>query len=222
VVFGQWHPGRIDCAQRSCVNRFDVEVPSRGTLRVDIYAHRGDGVPDFGIELLDENGDVAAQPRNPKGSPRRIERQLPPGSYVVRVFAVNDADGRLDYELTSRFSPGDARASSTPPPPPPRDPDPKEPEKSVKTPTSTPISSRDLTRTEILDIETQGDTPTHVLIDAGRPSGVTVGTRGQLREGDEIVAEIEIIEVYDEGSRARIIGAPRGEVTIFTTAEILH
>jgi hypothetical protein len=73
---------------------------------------------------------------------------------------------------------------------------------------------------EVLDAEIVEGEPAFVLLDAGKPDGVEVGLQGQLRDGGTVIGEIQVVEVYADGSRARILGELRGDISFDTLADI--
>ena len=60
-----------------------------------------------------------------------------------------------------------------------------------------------------------------MLIDAGRSEGSDEGLTGKLWNGDEVIGEFEIVDVYAEGSRGRIKGEITGKITYDTEARVL-
>ena len=72
----------------------------------------------------------------------------------------------------------------------------------------------------VLEVETASGQPRFVIIDGGRKNGLQRGFRGRLIEGGRSIAEIEIVEVYDDGSRARIATELADRITPRTAAEI--
>lgn len=72
----------------------------------------------------------------------------------------------------------------------------------------------------VLEVETEGGQPRFVIIDGGNKNGLQRGFRGRLIERGRSIAEIEIVEVYDDGSRARIATELADRITPRTTAEI--
>jgi hypothetical protein len=93
-------------------------------------------------------------------------------------------------------------------------------------PVSTPATqapARDvLVTAEVLDVEEEGGVASFVLLDAGAPQKVVEDMQGQLREGDRAIGQIVIVEVYADGSRARVVGDLTGAVGIDTVADIFN
>jgi len=78
----------------------------------------------------------------------------------------------------------------------------------------------EITSWMVLEMEMESGQPRFVIIDGGRKNGIQRGFRGRLIEGGRSIAEIEIVEVYDEGSRARIATELLDRITPQTAAEI--
>ena len=72
----------------------------------------------------------------------------------------------------------------------------------------------------VLEVEAASGRPRFVIIDGGIKNGLQRGFRGRLVERGRSIAEIEIVEVYDEGSRARIATELADRITPQTAAEI--
>ena len=78
----------------------------------------------------------------------------------------------------------------------------------------------EITSWMVLEVETEGGQPRFVIIDGGNKNGLQRGFRGRLIERGRSIAEIEIVEVYDEGSRARIATELVDRITPQTAAEV--
>jgi hypothetical protein len=118
------------------------------------------------------------------------------GSYVVEVRATDGLDTAV-HKVAVKVVPAGPR----PPPPPPK--------------------PRFDTRTNIgiLEVERSPSGGT-VLIEVRGGDGAEKGQRGRLMSGGRRIADIQIIEVYSEGSRARLLGEPSEVITGATRAEI--
>jgi hypothetical protein len=107
----------------------------------------------------------------------------------------------------------------TPPKPPAPAPEPA-PERSEAV-APEPARSHDvLVEAEVLDVEVGEGGATYVLLDRGEPHGVRKAMRGGLRIGDRPIGDFVVVEVYRDGSRARIEGDLEADVGIDTVAEI--
>lgn len=74
-----------------------------------------------------------------------------------------------------------------------------------------------VSRWTVLQVEGRG---AHVLIDGGRRDGLRAGLRGRLREGERMLGRLVVVDVFEEGARARIEGPLAGSITPDTVAEI--
>ena len=72
----------------------------------------------------------------------------------------------------------------------------------------------------VLEVEKRFDGSEAVLIDKGRRAGIGRGDRGRLVESGRELGRIEILDVYDDGSRALIRGALEAPITPETVAEV--
>jgi hypothetical protein len=235
VSIGEWQKDHLHCAVERCDNFYWIDVPHSGDLRVEVYAPWGAGLPDFGVVLLDQMGKPIAAPKEPSARPARLASRVSPGRYTVRVHAMGSIDGRIGYELIANFQAakrgGKSAATSgadskSAPPKPAKEPQAaKKPKAPAPAPVTTPTASgssrgKVVATAEVLELEQEGGEPVYVLLDAGEPQKVRVGMRGRLHEGAATIGEIEIIEVYRDGSRAKLLGGLSGEITIDTAAEI--
>jgi len=203
---GEWHKDHLHCEQGECLDWYQLAVDRNAELRVDVYSPVERGLPDFVLKLEGPDGTVLENLPPTGRSPRRIRRRVEPGVYRLLVEAEERDDGLLSYEvLTSLREPPRRPARRRAPEPPP--PEPARPEPSW-------------VDAEILEVEREGGEARFVLIDAGRPKGVRSGLSGRLLQQGESIGEIEIVEVYDAGSRARIRGTLDGTITIDTRAQI--
>ncbi|MBW2271396.1 MAG: hypothetical protein JRH16_22820 [Deltaproteobacteria bacterium] len=235
VSIGEWQKDHLHCASERCDNFYWIDVTRSGDLRVEVYAPWGAGLPDFGVVLLDQMGKPIAAPKEPNERPARLSSRVSPGRYTIRVHAMGSNDSRIGYELIANFeaakpagrsaAKSSAETKKAPSKPAERSQTTRKAKASAPTPVATPVVSgsarRKLVATaEVLDVEQEGGEPVYVLLDAGEPQKVRVGMHGRLHEGEATIGEIEIIEVYRDGSRAKLLGALGGEITIDTAAEI--
>lgn len=79
-----------------------------------------------------------------------------------------------------------------------------------------------LLRSEVIEVERASGAPVAVLIEAGAATGVSRGSSGQLVDGRTAIGLVEIVDVYPGGSRARIVGELRGDITDATVVEVFH
>lgn len=234
VSLGEWQRDQLHCAVDLCDNFYWIDVTRTGELSVDVYAPWGSGLPDFGVVLLDQNETPLAAPKDPTARPARLSSRVSPGRYTVRVHAVGADDGRISYELIASFEPSSRQPKQVKQPAPQVSPPPR-PKRTAAPKVSTPVDAptqkpappaprppmgKPLLSAEVLDVEQEDGNPAYVLLDAGEPQNLRVGMRGRLHESGRTIGEIEVVEVYRDGSRARLIGGLDGEITIDTAAEI--
>jgi hypothetical protein len=165
-----------------------------GELRVDVRrGPSGTPPPEFAVTLEDDAGGAPTTAMSNGRDRVSLSSQVSPGDYYLSV-APRDRKHRgvLYYEIRANYRP--------PPPPPPRDP----PFKTISC--------------DVLEVE-MGDVPV-VLISAGRDSALRSGLAGRLVQGGEVIGKLKIVEVYDEGSRARIEGTLAAPITPTTVVQI--
>jgi hypothetical protein len=76
-------------------------------------------------------------------------------------------------------------------------------------------------RWTVLEVEAKpGAQATNVLIDGGRRDALRTGLRGRLLDGQRTLGRIVVVEVFEEGARARVEGPLSGDITPETVAEI--
>jgi hypothetical protein len=133
---------------------------------------------------------------------------------------------------------GEETASERAPEPPPeppqttltkRDPEPRPSRVASKKPIVEPEPAAPATveppspnyiESDLLEIERSGGEPVAVLLEAGASEGLTRGMVGELLDRGQVIGSLEIIAVYEEGSRARIVGELSVPITIETSARI--
>ena len=116
-----------------------------------------------------------------------------PGAYFVAVSS-DATQTDLQYEIVAWYQPATRREDSGP-----------------RFETSSWM---------VLEVEAERGRPRFVVIDGGRRNGLHRGFRGRLIERGRSIAEIEVVDVFDEGSRARIATELVGQITPQTAAEI--
>jgi hypothetical protein len=196
---------RLDCqdpTRPDCVDWFVLEIPAKGEIRLEVTATHPEGfAPDYQVTLANHR----AEPLRRLSNQRRPEVQMAwsgdPGTYFVAIGS-GPSQTVVQYRLLARYQPLAAREGSRAK---------REQRREMRFET---VSSM------VLEVETGSGRPRFVIIDGGRRSGHRAGFRGRLVEGGRFVAEIEIIDVFEDGSRARIETELAGAITPQTTAEI--
>jgi len=121
---------------------------------------------------------------------------LPRPSFFARLFR-RRRPAPWAYTIASRIEISSTPLARTAPP---------APSPPKQRPTSRTLHAR------VLEVEGGSD----VLIDAGTRQGVRPGDRGTLREAGRVIAQIEIVAVYADGSRARVQGTRSAPITART------
>jgi hypothetical protein len=195
LVLDEWHRDRIDCRKSSldCTDWYKLRFRSEGRMQIDV-ARVTDQVEE--------------------------DHPVPPFSLVFaessgKPIRSAEAQGETRLRLRQKVMPGVYMVSvSTPadkagvmdyelrvgfaakPPP--------------------PVARFRQVSAVVLEVE-GGNA---VLIDKGRRQGLAKGQQGRLVDSGEKIAEIEIVDVYPDGSRARIRGELTGKITPSTVAEV--
>ena len=213
LVLGEWYKDSLYCDDGNCRDWYQVFLSQAGELRLDVYSPIGEGLPDYTLVLEDES-EKLLQELSPTGkSPRTLRRRVEAGLYRVLLSSEGKDDERLHYEILAEFEAPRPRKKSVTRP---RSGRPAPTRQLPKMPAPEPI----VVSAEVLEIEEKDGQPSSVLIDAGKPQGVLVGQGGELVEKGKTIARIEIIDVYDAGSRAQILGPLEATITIDTRARI--
>ncbi len=162
-------------------------------------------LPDFTLELRDRAGELLQSVASEGKRQAEAAAETEPGS----LFAVVSSPGgklALRYRVRAAFEP------AAPPPPPPPPPPPTE----VPPPPPPLVETRS---GAVLEVE-RGGGEQAVLIELGAAAGIKPGLRGRLLDGGRELGAIVVLEVYPDGSRARVEGALLGQISASTTAEI--
>lgn len=192
----EWVRDTIDCGRFSgdCADWYLVEVPGEGTLRLDLAKVQDEReVPDFTLALGDPAGRVIEDDQNAGRIRLRLDHAVRAGRYTVSVSTPAEGSGAMDYEVRASFRPK---------------PHPK------------PAPRFSVVKATLLEVETRDDGGQAVLLDKGSRAGIAQGQRGRLLQGGDTIAEIEILDVYPDGSRALIRGSLKAAITPSTVAEV--
>jgi hypothetical protein len=200
-----------------CADWWLVQVPGEGSVVVRVANEPGKGEPKqppaLVVKLVDASGQQVAQAEAVGTEAAGIASQVDRGSYFVDVEPRDPKQpGVLPYSLRASFEP-------RPPPPPAPKPTPPRPARETSPRPPSPPPTRTLT-TAILETEGPPNRPTEVLLEAGRSAGIRAGLQGRIVDGGHTLATVTITEVYDDGSRARVIGIPDGRITPSSEVQI--
>jgi len=197
LALDQRHPDTLECGEGDCADWYRLEVPAKGLLTVAL----GPGAPEaprggLSARLVDAQGQTLAVAASANGEPLELKAPVAAGAALVEVTPA-DPKAAVGYALTARF-----KAAPPPPPPPP------------------PAPRFETRRAAVLEVEDARSEQPSVLLDAGEAAGFRPGMRGVLVDGGKKLAEVVIVNVYPDGSRARVQGALAGAISPRTVAEI--
>lgn len=193
----QWSDG-LSCGG-DCADWYRTELTRAGTFAVDVDSTASARSPSsFTVELWSPDGRRLDSKLGTPGRAVQVRAPVRAGTVysVVRV-----AEGDLGYTIRARLLTARAAPEPTPAPPPPPQ-----------------VRYRKVTAS-VIELEGRGEGQ-RVLIDKGTGDGLQRGQRGRLVDGGRTLAEIEVVEVFAEGSRARLLGRLEGVVSGSTRAEI--
>jgi hypothetical protein len=191
------HSDRLACQDEErpdCIDWFVLNLPGEGEILLEVTAASPEGVtPDYVVTVTNHRTDPLHHASN-QGRPEvRMDWSGDPGDYFVAVSS-GAAQPPFRYDIVARYQPARPR---------------EEPQPRFET-----------TSWMVLEVEGERGQPRFVIIDGGSRSGLRRGLRGRLIERGRFLAEIEIVDVFDEGSRARITTELVDRVTPQTAAEI--
>ena len=197
LALDQRHADTLECDEGDCADWYRLDVPAKGLLSVDL----GPGAPDappggLSARMVDAKGETLAIAASSHGEPLQLKAPVAAGTVLVEVTPA-DPKAAVGYALLGRFKPA-------PPPPPPPPPAPR-------------FETR---RAAVLEVEDARSAQPSVLLDAGEAAGLRPGLRGVLVDGGKKLADVVIVNVYPDGSRARIEGVLAGTISPRTVAEI--
>jgi hypothetical protein len=215
-----WKADSLDCKGGDCADWYRFEATDPGHVTVEVVAVAKDHpVPAHALVLADGTGTRLGEAKSGAGPIMGLEAHVEkPGSYLLEISEGEDA-GPFEYQLRVNFQ------VDAPPPPPPQ-PQPLSKQRQGRTvskrtepPPPPPPPLEKLTGT-VLKIEGSADKVEAVVISLGTPRGMKPGMRGRVLEHGRTIANIEIVEVYRDGSRARVDGYVSGSISPAATVEI--
>ena len=194
--------GQLHCRRRDCADWYRLSIPERGDLRLEVRAPElGYGDQNLSLTLADDQGqNPIANTMSVSDPDLGLAAHLQRGLYLVEV-----RDGRvsrrakpLNYDIFAHYERWE---------PPPE-------------PTPIPEPQFETLTSEVLEVVARPNQPDTVLLSKGSSDAVREDLYGRLiKDGAEIV-EIQIIEVYPDGSRARLLDYPVEPIDHTTMAEI--
>jgi hypothetical protein len=204
LEFGAWHRDALDCGENDCADWYRFETSEPGTLKIAAVRVEDERkLREFSLTLADGDGKVLEEatsgggPRVRIAHPKAKGSYAPAGAFTLAVQTPREGEGALGYELRVMFT-------AKPKPPPPARAEPR-----FRTVNGV-----------LLEVEKRADGGQAVLIDQGSRAGVAPGQRGRLLVGGKKLADIEILDVYPDGSRALVRGSLGAALTPDTVAEV--
>ena len=197
LPLNQWRTDQLHCKRGDCADWYRVVVAKRGHLNIEMSAPVFDSqAHPMTLTLADEHARSldetgSSEPTLTVGSP------LKPGPFLVRVKSPEQQRRALGYDIIAHF------VKWEPPPPP------------------APLPPQfEVLESEVLEHERRPGEPESVLLSRGRQDGLVENLYGRLLNGDAEIARIQLIDVYPDGSRARLLDTPQAVITPSTRAEI--
>jgi hypothetical protein len=194
------HSDRLACQnerQPDCIDWFALDLPEAGEVRLEVTAANPEGLaPDYTVTLADERTDPLQQASNQGRREVRMTWSGDPGAYLVAVSS-GPTQADLQYDIVAWYQPAREAAARE--------------DSGPRFQTSSWM---------VLEVESEMGRQRFVIIDGGRKNGLHRGFRGRLIERGRAIAEIEIVDVFEEGSRARIATELVDRITPQTAAEI--
>jgi hypothetical protein len=187
-----------DAAGPDCVDWFRFRPTAPGMLRVAIAPQvpAGEAAPStpppFELVVVEEAGaEIGRSVAGPETPVALVGFEVKePKTYLASV-RLPPKSGTQAYQLAF-----EAQLRTAPPP-------------ATKT-----------RRWTVLEVDPNAAGGPSVLIDGGRADALRAGQRGRLVEGERTLGRIVVVDVFEEGARARIEGRLSGTITADTVAEI--
>jgi len=206
----EWHEDSLHCRRGLCSDWYKVVLQEPIDLEIEADAPVHESLPDFALIVEDSERRRVGDDLEPLHRPRRVQRSFQPGVYYLQIMGLDRNAELMSYKLIARrpppprIAPSSAPKRNTPPaarppaaPPPPR-----------------------IIESAVIEVERHGGEPAFVLIEAGRAAGMEKGLSGDLVDGAKTLGRVEIVDVYEAGSRARIVGGLSAPITLDTVARI--
>jgi len=202
--------GKLHCDRKLCKSWYKVNIIRRQPILIEVDAPSHRALPDFGITLETAQLEVVEIDQIGFRRPRTIDKTLEPGLYYLSVWSRGENKDMLSYKVSARAK--TRRVSKK------RYSRPKKIQKQPRPPPPPPVFVT--INADILELERSGGEPNAVLLEASRADGIRPGDRGRLVEGERVIGELEVVDVYDEAIRARIVGGLSAPITFDTRAEL--
>jgi hypothetical protein len=195
LSLNQWHQDELDCTRgvRDCADWFRIDVPGEGHVEIVLVAAADtEPIPEFSLVFADGGGRLIERSIS-TGTPRlRLRKRVRGGRHTLAVSLLKDAVVTMGYELRASFAPKPVAV----------------------------VPRFEQVTALVLEIERRANGGDAILIDKGHKAGLARGQKGRLLKNGERIAEIEILEVFPDGSRAAIVGVLSTTITPSTVAEV--
>jgi hypothetical protein len=183
-----------------------------GTYRLRVVSKGNQELFDFEVVAEVRKGEKKSRTAGTKkkqSSPQKKKQQKksskPPDIPVAKLPTPPDADELEQQIVEEPVVPAEAEPV---------------PEPIEELPPEPPAPQAVWVVAEVLDVEEADGEPTAVMIEAGAPDGIVPGLQGELYEDDAVIGQIEVVEVYPSGSRAKIVGPLTAPVSFDTLSRI--
>ncbi len=196
LPFDTWRRDQLFCSQGDCADWYLLSVPQPGDLRVEAVSSQPNpsGYGLF-LTLTGSRGEPIEETASRGPGTLSLARPVEQGTYLVSLVSPDRTATLLPYNVIAYFEPW----IDEPAPPPPQ--------------------FMDLP-SDVLEVVRVPGRPDVVLLARGSGDGLLVGQRGHLLNAGAEIAEIEITEVYESGSRGQLLSPTREPITPDTTAVI--
>lgn len=198
LTLDEWQTDDVNCRKGDCADWYLVRLRDRGTLHVELAPGPAEGREALVLGVADHRAHGLAEEPSTAGRPASLAREVTPGPYFVTVRAPAKSGAR-PYRLRAWLEVPQAAPAPPPPPPEPR------------------FHTLD---TELLEVEKGAGGEQFVLFGLGRRDGMRPGQRGRLVQDGQSLGELEVRDVFPEGSRARLLGSPARPITPHARVEI--
>lgn len=206
--FDEWREGSLHCKRGLCTSWYRLAVQQAGELEIEVSAPAHETLPDFSLVVEDAERRRIGEDLAPLHRPRQVRSAFEPGVYYVQLQGLDEDAELMSYKLIVR-KPAPVKPKATAPRSAPAKPKAK----------AAPPPAR-IIESAVIEVERQGGEPSFVLIEAGSAAGVERGLAGELVDGGRSIGRIEVVDVYEAGSRARILGGLSAPITLDTVAKL--
>lgn len=169
--------------KKDCADWYRVRTEDREHVDVSVTTRpESASGPPLLVTLVDAAGNTVDDARRVSSRRRRLSWLPEADAYYVAVRPAREVRDQCPYEIRAHQ---------------------EQPIVEEVAPLPERVCKKE--RRALLEVENAADGGRTVIVEQPLDGAhLPVGTRGRLVEGDAVVAEIQIIESYDDGSRARV------------------